>query len=158
MRQKPIDHDEAFHEAFGRALKVLRAERGLERKELAALAGLSYPYLSEIESGKKRPSSRAVLALADALGVPAHQLWEMAEGLRLRAEEIEPRGGRAGRSFFHSADMAPAAPAVAASMAAPAPEPAGSEQDLLDELIETAAGLSERDLHHLVELARRLAR
>src|SRR5258708_30671137 len=44
-----------FYEALGRAIKVTRAEQGLERKELARLSGLSYPYLSEIE----RPESRA---------------------------------------------------------------------------------------------------
>src|SRR5712692_9612075 len=48
-----------FYRALGRAIKVTRAEQGLERKELSRLSGVSYPYLSEIEKGKKRPSTEA---------------------------------------------------------------------------------------------------
>src|SRR6266545_2322629 len=75
----PGSSDRAFFEALGRAIKVLRAERGLERKELAEASGVSYPYLSEIENGKKQPSSKAVLALAEALGVAPSDLLAMAE-------------------------------------------------------------------------------
>jgi transcriptional regulator with XRE-family HTH domain len=177
MGQKPTD--EAFHEAFGRALKVLRAERGLERKELAETAGLSYPYVSEIETGKKRPSSRAVLALAEALGVPAHHLWEMADALQTQTivEPVSAPGIE--RSFFHSESAAPQIPPPSvAPMAAPrsrlarrraekadrtAPPVADAKQAppehrLLDELVSTAARLPAQDLEHLVDLARRLAR
>jgi len=38
--------DPIFYVALGRAIQVLRTERGLGRRELAELAGLSYPYLS----------------------------------------------------------------------------------------------------------------
>ena len=179
MGQPPTD--EAFHEAFGRALKVLRAERGLERKDLAEMAGLSYPYVSEIETGKKRPSSRAVLALAEALGVPAHHLWEMADALQTHTT-IEPMTTAADeRSYFHAGEIPPppaaASPSVGVAMASPrgrlarrragkaersvappATPPVPSESQLLDELVATAARLPARDLEHLLELARRLAR
>src|SRR6266511_3101113 len=75
----PGSSDRAFFEALGRAIKVLRAERGLERKELAEASGVSYPYLSEIENGKKRPSSNALLALAEALGIAPSDMLAMAE-------------------------------------------------------------------------------
>jgi len=78
-----------FYRALGRAIKVTRAEQGLERKELSRLSGVSYPYLSEIEKGKKRPSTEAVRALASALGLRQSELLERAE----RAlERIVPRG------------------------------------------------------------------
>jgi transcriptional regulator with XRE-family HTH domain len=71
--------DPRFYEALGRAIKVLRAERGLSRRELAARSEVSYPYLSEIENGKKRPSSKALVAVATALGLRPSQLLETAE-------------------------------------------------------------------------------
>jgi transcriptional regulator with XRE-family HTH domain len=82
--------DPRFYEALGRAIKVVRAQRGLSRGRLAELADLSYPYLSEVENGKKRPSSKALLQLADALALPASELLGIAEGIaRL---ELAPEG------------------------------------------------------------------
>jgi transcriptional regulator with XRE-family HTH domain len=61
--------------ALGRAIQVRRAELGLKRKDLARLASLSYPYLSELENGSKAPSAKALGQLADALQLsPAHLL------------------------------------------------------------------------------------
>jgi transcriptional regulator with XRE-family HTH domain len=67
--------------ALGLAIKVERTARGMDRKVLAELAGISYPYLSEIENGAKRPSSDAVELIADALGLSPSQLWLSAERL-----------------------------------------------------------------------------
>ena len=56
-----------FYEGLGRAIKVARTAMGLERKELAERAGVSYAYLSDIETGRGRPGSRSFLAIAEAL-------------------------------------------------------------------------------------------
>lgn len=50
-------------------VKILRRFRGLTQKELAERAGISRPYLTEIETGKKDGSIRAMKALADVLRV-----------------------------------------------------------------------------------------
>jgi DNA-binding XRE family transcriptional regulator len=50
-------------------VKILRKYRGLTQVDLAEKAGLSRPYLAEIETGKKDGSIRAMKALAEALGV-----------------------------------------------------------------------------------------
>ncbi len=50
-------------------LKIIRKHRGLTQKELADLTGISRPYLTEIETGKKDGSIRAMKTLADALRV-----------------------------------------------------------------------------------------
>ncbi len=50
-------------------IKVLRKYKGMTQKELADNAGISRPYLTEIETGKKDGSIRAMKALADVLGV-----------------------------------------------------------------------------------------
>jgi transcriptional regulator with XRE-family HTH domain len=71
--------DPAYYEALGRAVRVLRTERGLERKDLAGAAGMSYAYLSEIETGKKRPSSKALFVIAEALGVRPAELLALGD-------------------------------------------------------------------------------
>lgn len=65
--------------ALGHAIKVIRAEQGLGRRELAERAGLSYSYLAEIENGKKAASASAQLAIAGALGLAASNLMADAE-------------------------------------------------------------------------------
>lgn len=50
-------------------LKILRTHHGLTQAELAKRAGLSRPYLTEIETGKKDGSIRAMKQLAEVLGV-----------------------------------------------------------------------------------------
>jgi DNA-binding XRE family transcriptional regulator len=50
-------------------LKVLRKYRGMTQADLAKKSGISRPYLTEIETGKKDGSLRAMKALAQALDV-----------------------------------------------------------------------------------------
>jgi transcriptional regulator with XRE-family HTH domain len=51
------------------ALTAWREERGFTKSQLAADAGISLSYLSEIEAGVKRPTARVIRCLADALKV-----------------------------------------------------------------------------------------
>ncbi|MBX4944622.1 helix-turn-helix domain-containing protein [Rhizobium binae] len=51
------------------AIRVFRKYRGLTIEELAAKAGLSQPFVSQIETGKKEGSIAALKAIAHALGV-----------------------------------------------------------------------------------------
>lgn len=55
-------------------VKIVRKHRGLTQAELAKASGLSRPYLTEIETGKKDGSIRAIKALAEALDVTVGQL------------------------------------------------------------------------------------
>lgn len=52
-------------------VKILREYREMTQAELAKKSGLSRPYLTEIETGKKDGSLRAMKTLAQALGVSA---------------------------------------------------------------------------------------
>jgi transcriptional regulator with XRE-family HTH domain len=54
---------------MGRAIQVVRTDRGWSRKDLAERTGLSYSFLSEIENGVKTPSSRTFAVIAEALDV-----------------------------------------------------------------------------------------
>ena len=52
------------------SVKLWREERGLTQEELAKQAGISKPYLSQIETGKRQGTVETLAALARALDVP----------------------------------------------------------------------------------------
>jgi transcriptional regulator with XRE-family HTH domain len=52
---------------LGRAVACTRLERGMKRKDLVKAAGISYPFLAEIENGKKSPSLATLDSVAAAL-------------------------------------------------------------------------------------------
>ena len=56
-----------WREVLGVRLRALRAERAETLAETADRAGISPQYLSEIERGRKEPSSEMIAALAGAL-------------------------------------------------------------------------------------------
>ncbi len=62
--------------AFGDRVRSLRQERGLSQEELALRAGLHRTYISSLERGLRNVGLDNVLKLADALGVPASDLFE----------------------------------------------------------------------------------
>jgi DNA-binding XRE family transcriptional regulator len=51
------------------AIRILRRFRGLTQNELSEAAGISRPYLTEIETGKKNGSIKALRKIAKALNV-----------------------------------------------------------------------------------------
>jgi transcriptional regulator with XRE-family HTH domain len=59
---------------YGRALKRLREKRNLKQKDLAERSGLDAGYISQIESGKRVPSTLAIESMAKAFGVPVYLL------------------------------------------------------------------------------------
>jgi transcriptional regulator with XRE-family HTH domain len=70
-------------------LKTLRKERGWTAEVLAAKAGSSKSYISEIENGKKFPSGRLLKRFADELGVSVYDLIDsddLAEEIRAHIE------------------------------------------------------------------------
>jgi DNA-binding XRE family transcriptional regulator len=89
-----------WREVLGRRLRVLRQERHETLAETAARAGISPQYLSEIERGRKEPSSEMIAALAGALGTTLIDLTEQVAG-DLRRQQVvlrssAPRAGRPG--------------------------------------------------------------
>jgi DNA-binding XRE family transcriptional regulator len=57
-------------------IRLWRARRGLTQQELADRAGISKPYLSQIESGKRQGTVETIAAIARALDVPLEVLTE----------------------------------------------------------------------------------
>jgi transcriptional regulator with XRE-family HTH domain len=61
-------------EEFGRVLKARREQLGLSRRDVVDATGLSYPYVSQLETGYRLPSHRALAALAEALELSPTEL------------------------------------------------------------------------------------
>jgi len=62
---------------FYTRLPVLRAERGMSRKELAELAGVHYQTIGYLERGEYSPSLVLALRIAAALGVPLDAVFSL---------------------------------------------------------------------------------
>jgi transcriptional regulator with XRE-family HTH domain len=67
--EQPGEPEALWRELVGRHLRDVRGEQGRILTEVAADAGVSPQYLSEIERGRKEPSSEILSAVAGALGL-----------------------------------------------------------------------------------------
>jgi transcriptional regulator with XRE-family HTH domain len=120
-----------WREVLGSRLRALRADRDETLAQTAERAGISPQYLSEIERGRKEPSSEMIAALAGALGTTLADLtFAVTEDLRrlsriaaaaiTRAAGAQaPAIGRAGadRIGRAGAGRAPAPPVALAMVA-----------------------------------------
>jgi len=63
-----------WRDVLGEKLRAARTGRGETLTETAERAGISPQYLSEIERGRKEPSSEMIAAVAGALGTSLSEL------------------------------------------------------------------------------------
>jgi len=74
-----------WREVLGQRLRTLRLDQQETLAKTAGRAGISPQYLSEIERGRKEPSSEMIAALAGALGTTLIGLTEqVTDDLRRR--------------------------------------------------------------------------
>jgi transcriptional regulator with XRE-family HTH domain len=73
-----------WREVLGRQLRAERTARGERIADVARRAGVSPQYLSEVERGRKDPSSEILSALAGAVDLPVRELTRRA-GAQLNA-------------------------------------------------------------------------
>jgi transcriptional regulator with XRE-family HTH domain len=66
--------------AVGAALRRIRQSQGLTLREVAGQARVSMPYLSEVERGRKEPSSEILAGICRALGLTLVDLLDEARG------------------------------------------------------------------------------
>ena len=78
-----------WREVLGSRLRALRTDRDETLAQTAERAGISPQYLSEVERGRKEPSSEMIAALAGALDVTVADLMAgTAEDLRRAATVV----------------------------------------------------------------------
>lgn len=79
---------------FATLLVDQRKRRGWSRTQLSEQSGLSYPYISQLETAQRKPSRRAAYQLAAALGIDPTDL----EG-SIPADETDAREVERARSY-----------------------------------------------------------
>jgi transcriptional regulator with XRE-family HTH domain len=63
---------------YSKAIRTVRAAKGISQKELASLAKLDSSYISRIESSERVPTIEAIESISVALGVPLYLLTLLA--------------------------------------------------------------------------------
>ncbi|GGM26220.1 hypothetical protein GCM10011608_08690 [Micromonospora sonchi] len=81
---------------IGAVLRRERQRQGLTLRELAQAAGVSVPYLSEVERGRKEASSEVLAAICRALGLYLSDLLEEVRDELRRVERRLPAAPQAG--------------------------------------------------------------
>lgn len=85
----PGRQEKSGDERLARLIRERRQARGLSRRDLADQTGLSYPYISQLETAYRLPSPKVMQLLARSLGMPASDLFQALPNDTLRAEEAE---------------------------------------------------------------------
>jgi transcriptional regulator with XRE-family HTH domain len=93
---------------LGRRLRALRLDQRETLGQTAGRAGISPQYLSEIERGRKEPSSEMIAALAGALGTTLIGLTEQV------ADDLRREQGVAPSARFRTAGPGPVTLSLAA--------------------------------------------
>lgn len=122
-------------EQFGRRIKARREELGLSRRDLVDASGLSYPYVSQLETGYRLPSHKALAALAGALELPPSELsasipYEEALASSDLRSPRKPRSPRTRQGWYGNPQYVAAGSAIGAGP--PPPDPNVVAQQIAD--------------------------
>jgi len=82
-----VSDSEGFPRTLGAMIRQQRELAALPMRQLAAMSGISGPYLSQIENGLRAPSEQVLRSIAKTLGVPAEDLLGESDGGEDEAEE-----------------------------------------------------------------------
>jgi transcriptional regulator with XRE-family HTH domain len=152
-----------FAEALGRTIKVIRTDLGIERRDLAQRAGISYSYITEIENGNKPPSSSVLGPIAAVLNLRMSQIIEATEA-RMESQGAEaswpvPQYESAGLQRSDSpADEVFGEFACATTMQPSLRGPNRNLRAAVIELERLMRSMAREDIERLLDYARRLAR
>jgi transcriptional regulator with XRE-family HTH domain len=85
--------DDQSPNLVGELIRRQRELAALPLRQLAALTGISNPYLSQIEHGLRAPSADVMASIANTLGIPLRDLRPETDGIddaRAQDSEDEP--------------------------------------------------------------------
>lgn len=90
-----------LREAVGGSIRRARTERRRTLRDVSRQARVSLGYLSEIERGRKEPSSELLAAICEALDLPLSELLdEVADVMRPTPRRVPVGAGAGGRGAF----------------------------------------------------------
>ncbi len=96
---------------YGRAIKTIRAARGIPQKDFTERLELDRSYVSLIETGKRVPSLGVLEKIAAALRVPQHLLVLMAQDRDelwgMSAADVDKSGSALTRAMLEPRAPAP---------------------------------------------------
>jgi len=92
----PQGNEPLWRQALGEQLRAVRHDHGERLSDIAERAGVSPQYLSEVERGRKEPSSEMIAAISGALGLTLIDLTlAVAESLIVREAGVPDPGSGA---------------------------------------------------------------
>ena len=75
---------------LGRKIAARREELGMSRKQLAEMTNLSYPYIAQIETGYRLPSTKHQVVMSKVLGMSLDELFGTEDELPLAPARRTP--------------------------------------------------------------------
>src|SRR5262245_32154746 len=146
-------------EAFGRRISARREELGLSRRELVEASGLSYPYVSQLETGYRLPSHKALAALAEALELDPGELsasipYEEALASSDLRSPRKPRAARSREGWFSNPQYEGTAAALAVPVAG-GPPPATDPRRIAAQVADLLSSLPREQRLDALSLAQR---
>jgi transcriptional regulator with XRE-family HTH domain len=117
---------------IGSVLRRIRQRQGRTLRDVAGDADVSVPYLSELERGRKEPSSEVLASICRALGL---RLVDLLDEVRDELSRVQPAVParvpvRRGPRFAVGSPVAPASPVRVSPVAPAHVPPAGSRPRL----------------------------
>lgn len=94
----PAPKEPLWRDLIGDVLRRERLAQERTLKDVADMARISMPYLSEVERGRKEASSEVLAAAAHALGLGLGDLLSLAQGELVRITSRRVPGGSRGRA------------------------------------------------------------
>jgi len=88
----PVDDLEQRWRDLGDFIREQRRNGHLSLRKLSEMAGISNPYLSQIERGLRKPSAEILQQIANALQISAETLYVRAGILEDRSDEHDLEG------------------------------------------------------------------
>jgi transcriptional regulator with XRE-family HTH domain len=85
----PIEQAKRGGAAIGEFIREQREQAQVSLRQLARLAGVSNPYLSQVERGLRKPSAEILQQIAKGLRISAEQLYVRAGILETRIGDAE---------------------------------------------------------------------
>ena len=79
-------------EVIHNSIAMLRAERGISRRQLADSLGVHYQTVGYLERGEFRPSLHLALRIAEYFEVPVEVVFSLNPFPRLGAADVNGRG------------------------------------------------------------------